>query len=125
LQNVNYPGLKKLLSLYNSSGFQVLAFPCNQFGAQAPCDSECERAYMYHKCGLPAGAFPVFDKVRVIGPGSLEAFTILQGGGGPGKEIGWNYAKFLVDAKGVLVKRYASEADPMTAEDDIKALLDA
>ena len=72
---------------------------------------------------MPYGSFPVFDKVTVFGPGSLEAFVVLQGGGGPGKEIGWNYAKFLVDSEGKLVKRYDPQDDPMDAEEDIKELL--
>lgn len=126
MQNVNYPGMIKLLQKYGSYGFQVLAFPCNQFGAQAPCSSDCESAYLYHKLGGTASTFPtmhVFDKVDVIGPGSLEAFTIVQHGGGPGKEIGWNYAKFLVDGDGELVESYAPIASPIKAEAHIRRLL--
>ena len=129
MQNVNYAGLKQLLFKYNSSGFQVLAFPCNQFGAQAPCSSTCERDYMYHKVGLAPGSFPVFDKIIANGPGTLEAYAILKTGAKKGHDAGfdimWNYEKFLVDSTGKPVKRYASTASPLEAEEDIRSLLNA
>ena len=67
MQNVNYFGLDYLLRKYGNFGFNVLAFPCNQFGAQAPCDSDCERSYLYHKLNISAGELPIisFDKVWV------------------------------------------------------------
>lgn len=105
----------------------MLAFPSNQFGAQAPCSSDCERAYLYHKIGLPQGAFPVFDKVTTNGPGTLETYTVLKSGVKKGHDAGfdleWNYAKFLVDGNGVPVQRYASDASPLDAEGDIRKLL--
>lgn len=126
MQNVNYAGLKTLLEKYNQSGFQVLAFPSNQFGAQAPCSSECERAYIYHKLNLPFGAFPTFDKVVVNGPGALETYAVLKAaakGHDTGFDIMWNYEKFLVDADGIPRFRYASNASPLEAEKDIRKLL--
>ena len=50
--------------MYNSSGFQVLAFPCNQFGGQAPASDECERNYTYRRMQLPFNVtnFTIFDK---------------------------------------------------------------
>ena len=59
------------------------------------------------------------------GPGESEAFTILQGGGGPGNIIGWNYEKFLVNASGWPVKRYPAGISPMVAEMDVRELLNA
>jgi len=126
LQNVNYAGLKSLLARYNSSGFQLMAFPSNQFGAQAPCSSECERAYIYHKVGVAAGTFPTFDTAIVNGPGTLETFAVLKGkakGHDTGFDIAWNYEKFVIDGNGVPVGRYASDASPLDAEDDIRQLL--
>jgi len=127
LQNVNYGGLTTLLSKYNSSGFQVLAFPSNQFGAQAPCSSSCERAYMYHKTGLPEGAFPIFDKVIVNGPGAAEVYAILKTGAKIGHDAGfdvmWNYEKFVVDGNGKPLTRYSSTDSPLSAEGVIRTLL--
>ena len=48
-----YEGLEQLYQDHKDAGFSVLAFPCNQFGAQAPCSSQCEREYMLHKLGFP------------------------------------------------------------------------
>ena len=123
MQNVNYAGFDELLKRYGGLGFQVLGFPCNQFGAQAPCSSECERAYFYHKLNITEGALPafVFDKVIVNGPGTLEAFAVLKGGGG--QDIAWNYEKFLVGADGKVVKRYLSAESPKAAEAEIRRLV--
>ena len=126
MQNVNYAGLKSLLARYNASGFQLIAFPSNQFGSQAPCSSECERAYIYHKVGVEYGVFPAFDKVLVNGPGSLETFAVLKTsakGHDTGFDIAWNYEKFVVDAHGVPVGRYSSDTSPLDAEDVIRQLL--
>ena len=114
--------MRTLYDKYTSVGFQLLAFPSNDF-AQAPASSECERGYIYHKMNLTAGSFPTFDKVKLSGPGTAEIFTILQRGGGPGKMIDWNYHKFLVAANGTFAGTYDSAADPMTAEPDIRKLL--
>ena len=110
----------------NSSGFQVIAFPCNQFGAQAPCSSDCERAYLFHKMGLPVGAFPVFDKGIANGPGSLEPLIVAKQrskGHDTGFDIAWNYEKFIADGDGKPVARFASSDDPLKAEPVIRSLL--
>jgi len=109
----------------------VLAFPCNQFGAQAPCSSECEREYMSHKLNFTAGTstpgFTVLDKVDVNGPGTLEAYAVLKTGANRGHDAGfdimWNYEKFVVDANGIPVSRFASSDSPLKAEADIRQLL--
>mmetsp|Transcript_18869 Transcript_18869/g.48230 ORF Transcript_18869/g.48230 Transcript_18869/m.48230 type:complete len:88 (-) Transcript_18869:322-585(-) len=82
---------------------------------------------MYHKIGLPDGAFPILDKVIVNGPGTLEAYAVLKNeakvGHDAGFDIMWNYEKFLVDGDGKPVMRYASDASPLDAEEDIRKLL--
>lgn len=100
----------------------MIAFPSNQFGAQAPCSSECERAYLFHKIGLPPGSLPVFDKGDPNGPGSLEPFIVAKGHT-KGHDVAWNYEKFLADGDGKPVARYASDADPLDAEPQIRKLL--
>lgn len=123
MANLNYAGFHALLGKYSSLGFQVLAFPCNQFGAQAPASDACERAYMHRKVGLTS--FPVFDKVDVNGPSALEAFKVAKAAADPVRpfEIAWNYEKFLIDADGIPRKRYASDDSPLVAEQDIRELL--
>lgn len=126
MQNVNYPSLRKLLEQYQSLGFQVFAFPSNQFGAQAPASSDCERAYIYKKVGFN-GTFPVFDKVLVNGEGSSPVYTFLKGqtpsATYAGWEVSWNYEKFLVDEKGQVKGRWFSGEDPLKAEPQIKEFL--
>lgn len=126
MQNLNYPGIKTLLFRYNSSGFNVLAFPCNQFGGQAPCSSECEKAYLFHKMGVAPGSFPVFDKAIVNGPGTIEPFTVAKDhakGHDTGFDVAWNYEKFILDGDGKPVARFASDTDPLKAEPVIKSIL--
>lgn len=104
------------MTKYGPLGFTLIAFPCNQFGAQATGSSECERAYMYHKLNATAGEFPVFDKVVVNGPGTSPVYTFLKGkmmkGDDVFGEIAWNYEKFLVNESGIPVHRVASQTDP-------------
>jgi glutathione peroxidase len=57
MQNVNYPGLRTLYDKYHEQGFNLLAFPCNQFGGQAPGTSEEERQWAFKKFGFE---FPVY-----------------------------------------------------------------
>jgi len=131
LQNANYAGLKYLIDTYGSRGFAVLGFPSNQFGAQAPRCSACERAYAYYKVGIEAAeavtTFPVFDKVDANGPAQSPVYALLKRqkklDGCAGCEIAWNYEKFIVDGTGSAVARLSPEADPREAEDTIRALL--
>ena len=95
--------MRKLLDKYGSSGFQVLAFPCNQFGEQAPCSSECEREYLYVKLNTTEGALPVtvFDKAIVNGPGTLDVYAVVKHVANLGaNDVAWNYEKFLLDGEG-------------------------
>jgi len=120
-----------LLNKYSSKGLQILAFPSNQFGAQAPGSDECEREYAQYKFGAK---FPVFDKILVNGEGSHPTYVFLKDPkyadyvGGyqmpmPFYAITWNYEKFLVNATGQPVNHYESGFDPMKMEDEIVKLL--
>ena len=79
--NSNYPALRRMYETYRDRGFEIIAFPANQFGCQAPGTSEMERAYAYKKFGVDT--FPVMDKIAVkskpvkckgIDPASYEEF---------------------------------------------------
>lgn len=110
----------------------MVAFPANQFGGQAPGTSEEERAWAYRKFGFE---FPVMDKVEVNGPGTHPVYAALKAAqpvsvpssgpappGEPGR-IEWNYTKFLVDRRGVAVKRYKPAYDPLDFEVDVARVL--
>ena len=118
-----YAGLQRLHDRYAARGFEVLGFPCNQFGKQEPGDaaqigSFCEKQY-----GV---AFPMFEKIDVKGPNAHPLYRYLtrQAPGVLGTRwIKWNFTKFLVDRSGRVVKRYAPATKPEELEADIEALL--
>jgi len=118
-----YTGLESLQQQYGTRGFPVLAFPCNQFGAQEPgteteIQSFCEMNYQT--------TFPLFSKIEVNGAASHPLFTHLkeQAPGVLGsKRIKWNFTKFLVNQQGEVVKRYAPSTKPEAIAADIEALL--
>lgn len=119
MQFQNYPGFRRLLTKYGPLGFTLIAFPSNQFGAQATGSSSCERAYMYKKLNATAGEFPIFDKVVANGPDSSPIYIFLKDkmfqGDDVFGEIAWNFEKFLVNETGIPVQRVGSQTDPEAA----------
>jgi glutathione peroxidase len=118
-----YEGLEKLYEKYKDRGFDVLGFPCNQFGSQEP-GSEAE---IKSFCDLNFGVkFPLFAKIEVNGPGAHPLYKYLtsEKPGILGTEaIKWNFTKFLIDKKGEPVKRYGSADKPENLESDIEKVL--
>jgi len=120
-----YDGLEALHRRYGGQGFEVLGFPCNQFGAQEPGDA----AEIANFCSTTFDVtFPIFAKVDVNGPAADPLFRRLKEEA-PGvlgsKSIKWNFTKFLVDRDGHAVKRYAPTVKPEDITKDIEALLGA
>jgi glutathione peroxidase len=118
-----YEGLEALHRRFGARGFEVLGFPCNQFGAQEPGDA----AEIANFCSLTYDVtFPVFAKIDVNGAGADPLFERLKADA-PGlmgtKAIKWNFTKFLVDREGRTVRRYAPQTKPAEIEADIEALL--
>ena len=122
-----YAGLEELYRAYNERGFEVLGFPCNQFGAQEP-GSEAEiGAFCEKNYGV---SFPIFAKIHVNGPSAHPLFQFLErnkpgilgifGAGG----IKWNFTKFLVDRKGQVAGRYGPSTKPEKLAKAIERLLD-
>ncbi len=134
-----YTELQNLYSEYQAKGFEVLDFPCNQFGGQAPGDIfEIQEfcSLNYHT------TFPLFDKVEVNGNGAVPLFTYLKAKQGfqgfdlsnpigkylddamrkqdpnydKSSDIKWNFTKFLINKKGKVIKRY----EPTTGADIIR-----
>ena len=118
-----YEGLEELHQAYAARGFEVLAFPCNQFGAQEPGDA----AEIAKFCSLTYDVtFPVFAKIDVNGAGADPLFQRLkeQAPGVLGSRgIKWNFTKFLIDRDGQAVRRYAPTVRPDALTGDIEALL--
>ena len=117
-----YEGLEALYQKYQSKGFVVLGFPCNQFAKQeAGSNSEiatfCQKNY-----GV---SFPIFEKVAVNGSLTHPIFNLLKSqlGGFWGSKIKWNFTKFLVDKNGVPVKRFAPTTKPKDLERFIEEII--
>jgi glutathione peroxidase len=119
-----YAGLEQLHQDYAARGLTVIGFPCNQFGAQEPGDSEAIAAFCDTHYGV---SFPLSEKVEVNGDGAHPLFRYLKQRA-PGllgtTGIKWNFTKFLVDRDGRIVARYAPTDAPETLRSAIERLLE-
>lgn len=117
-----YEGLEALYKKHKDEGLVILGFPCNQFGQQEPGDArEIEEG-----CLINYGvSFPMFEKVDVNGDSAHPVFKYLKSelGGLFGSRIKWNFTKFLIDANGKPVKRFAPITKPEKIEPRIEKLL--
>jgi len=118
-----YEGLEKLYETYKDKGFEILAFPCNQFGGQEPGTSEEIQKFCRIKFSV---TFPLFEKIDVNGEHTHPLYTFLksEATGFLGTEsIKWNFTKFLIDKQGNVVERYGSSTKPEKIAQDIEKLL--
>mgnify|MGYP000853332872 FL=1 len=118
-----YDGLEALWQRFGDRGFEVLAFPCNQFGGQEPGSAEQIEEFCKVNFGL---SFPLMAKVEVNGPGETPLYHWLKNEA-PGlmgtRSIKWNFTKFLIDRQGKVVRRYAPADKPESIVKDIERLL--
>ena len=117
-----YEELEQLYRDYKDRGFEVLAFPCNQFGSQEPGDA----AEIANFCSLTYDvSFPLMAKIDVNGDDADPIFKHLKSekGGILGSGIKWNFTKFLVDRDGQVVSRHAPTTKPRDLRKQIEALL--
>lgn len=117
-----YEELQQLYNKYQEQGLEVLDFPCNQFGHQAPGSDEeignfCTLRYKT--------TFPRFAKIDINGNNEAPLYSFLksQQGGFMNDDIKWNFTKFLVSRDGVVVSRYIPITKPQKIEKDIIKLL--
>ena len=121
-----YAGLEALYRTYRQRGFEVLGFPCNQFGSQEPGTDAGISAFCEQNYGI---TFPLFTKIDVNGPNAHPLYQFLkkkkQGILGPlgSGAIRWNFTKFLVDGKGSVVARYGPAKEPKALASAIERLL--
>jgi len=119
-----YEGLEKLFKTYKKKGFMVLGFPSNEFGEQESEGNEeiakfCKNTHQVN--------FDMFEKIKVNGDDAIPLYKFLRKekkGLLWSEKIKWNFTKFLVDANGNVLKRYASPTTPASIENDIKELLE-
>lgn len=118
-----YKGLEALYEQYRDRGFEVLGFPCNQFGAQEPGNAAEIGAFCSEKYKI---GFPLFAKIDVNGNASHPLFRYLKSAA-PGvlgsETIKWNFTKFLVRRDGSVFRRYAPQTEPAALKADIETLL--
>lgn len=118
-----YSGLEKIYKKYKEKGFEILAFPCNQFGNQEPGTNEEIKQFCSSKYDV---TFPLFDKIEVNGDGAHPLYIYLKNEK-PGvlgtKDIKWNFTKFLVDKNGNVIERYGSNKTPEEIATEIEKLL--
>jgi glutathione peroxidase len=105
-----YASLQKLYDKYKDRGFEILAFPSNDFGKQEPGNDEEIAKFCDLKFKVQ---FPLFSKVVVKNKGIHPLYRWLTHDEKFGGEIRWNFTKFIMNAKGELVARYESSVDPL------------
>lgn len=118
-----FAGLEKIYEKYKEQGFEVLGFPCNQFGGQDPSSNQEIGSFCQRNYGV---SFPMFAKVDVKGPEAHAIFRYLtrEAKGILGSEnIKWNFTKFLVSRDGKVLNRYAPTTKPENLEEDIEKAL--
>ncbi len=118
-----YEGIENLYKKYKDQGFEVLAFPCNQFAFQEPGTNEEIKKFCDIKYGV---TFKIFNKIHVNGSKSDPIYQFLkeQSPGVAGTtQIKWNFTKFLINKNGEVIERFSPQAEADEIEASIKKLL--
>ena len=117
-----YDGLEKIYDKYKKDGFEVLGFPCNQFGGQEPGTEAEIKTFCTSKYSV---SFPMFSKVDVNGDKAIPLFKYLTSNtdGFITDAIKWNFTKFLIDKDGKVIERYGSNTKPESISEDIEKAL--
>lgn len=107
-----YAGLETLNQKYQAEGLRILAFPCNDYGAQEPGTLEQIEQFCSTNYGVN---FELFDKVHAKGPEQHPLYARLSQGVEPKGDVAWNFEKFLVDKSGSAIARFKSAVAPDSA----------
>ena len=105
-----YTNLQNLYNKYKENGFEVLAFPSNDFANQEPANNEQIQKFCKTEFNIP---FPIFAKVHVKGKNQLELYEKLSSAKGTAQ---WNFQKYLINKKGQVVKKFAPWVNPVSKE---------
>ena len=109
-----YKGLEEIYEKYKDKGFEILAFPCNQFGGQEPGTNEEIKNFCTTNYDVK---FKLFDKIDVKGENQIPLYAKLTDNSVTGKkEIPWNFEKFLISRNGDIVKRFDNKVKPGNTE---------
>ena len=109
-----YEGLENIYKKYKDRSFEILAFPCNDFGHQEPGTNEEIQKFCKSKYGV---TFKLFDKIKVLGDQKCPLYARLTDNSVTEKsDIGWNFEKFLINRKGQIIARFKSKVTPESKE---------
>jgi glutathione peroxidase len=108
-----YSDLQALYEQYNENGFEILAFPANNFGQQEPGTNEEIKSFCFTKYSL---TFPLFSKISVKGADKHPLYRYLTEQSPFPGEVEWNFQKYLVDRSGNIVGRYPHRMKPLAPE---------
>ena len=114
----HYKELNELQNIFNDGSFLILAFPCNQFGAQEPKRNSAIEKFVKHTYDVD---FPLFSKVQVIGDNAHPLYKWLKSV--HGVEPNWNFGKFLINRSGQVVKFEPPTVSPLAMLDEIERLI--
>ncbi|NUN10704.1 MAG: glutathione peroxidase [Ignavibacteriaceae bacterium] len=108
-----YTGLEAIYRKYKDQGFEILAFPCNDFGGQEPGTNEEIVEFCSSKFDV---TFKLFDKIEVL-KNKAPLYAVLTDNPLTGTEdIKWNFEKFLINREGNIVSRFKSKVTPESEE---------
>ena len=105
-----YKGLEEIYRKYNSLGFEILAFPCNDFGGQEPGTNDEIKAFCSSNYNV---TFKLFDKIKVLGEEKSPLYERLTNNSITDKsDINWNFEKFIISKDGKITARFLSKIKP-------------
>jgi len=114
-----YAGLEEIYKKFQPDGFEILAFPCNDFGGQEPGTNEQIQSFCTSNYGV---TFPLFDKVKILGPDKSPLYAVLTDNSVTEKgDVKWNFEKFLISKDGKIVARFGNKVQP-TSDKVISAI---
>ena len=113
-----YTGLQSLYEKYKDKGFEILAFPCNQFGSQEKGTNDEIKEFCSTEYNV---SFTLFDKIEVIGDNASPLFKKLTQDAG--REIQWNFTKYLINKDGDFVRGLGTQKKPEEIEEHIVKIL--
>jgi glutathione peroxidase len=109
-----YAGLEEIYKEFQSQGFEILAFPCNDFGGQEPGTNEEIQNFCTSKYDV---TFKLFDKIKVLGPDKSPLYAVLTDNSITNKgDVKWNFEKFLISRDGKIVARFGNKVQPKSDE---------